>query len=67
MDRIKNVIIKIVLSFDFTIVQIVLVQIDSLVTEIQNFGEYICSILYFHIYISTYQNNFGQYKTKYIR
>ena len=42
----KNDINKIILSFDFTIVSENLVQICSLVTEIQNFEENMCSILY---------------------
>ena len=42
----KNYIYKIVLPFNFSIVSENLVQIGSLVTEIQNFGENICSISY---------------------
>ena len=42
----KNVIYEIVLPFNFTIVFENLIQIGSLVTEIQNYGVNVCFILY---------------------
>ena len=43
VQMVKNIVIhKIVLPLNFTIVWEHLVQIGSLVTEIQNFGENVC-------------------------
>ena len=42
----KNVIYKIVLNYNFTIVWENLVQISSLDTEMQNSEENVCSIIY---------------------
>ena len=42
----KDVIHKFILPFNFTIVWDNLVQVGSLVTEMLNFGENVCSIVY---------------------